>query len=262
MTLQYQKDGSGNKGDDTAYLIIKINGEEYVFNDGTKGTFNGSLNGLNATVVSTGTGKLSVDGVEVDYVLNEGKLNFILNNSMKVITVADGAFTQVQDGYAGEYTMPDGSKINLDGLGGVTDTNKTYVIDGTQITIYDGDTAINYGIDVDNKVFLSKSAFAGLIYQGKHYNNWDEGEANVVITFDDSSSITGTLTFKGQYSNVTFTFISGTVESGVLTLKDSSDKTLVFQLSNENKTMKVLSSSTAVSSSGFDAVGATLNLVQ
>lgn len=230
--------------------------------DGYQGTYTSN----DITIVIDGGGSLTVgDSTVADaYTAVDGKLIFTHNNQMHVITLdkAANTFAFVQDGYAGTYTLPDGTTtITLDGLGGAGD-NKTYVIDGTQITIYDGDTAINYGIDVDNKVFLSKSAFAGLIYQGEHYNSWDEGEANVVITFDDSSSITGTLTFKGQYSNVTFTFISGTVESGVLTLKDSSDKTLVFQLSNENKTMKVLSSSTAVSNSGFDAVGATLNLVQ
>ena len=230
--------------------------------DGYQGTYTSN----DITIVINGGGSLTVgDSTVADaYTAVDGKLIFTHNNQMHVITLdkAANTFAFVQDGYAGTYTLPDGTTtITLDGLGGAGD-NKTYVIDGTQITIYDGDTAINYGIDVDNKVFLSKSAFAGLIYQGEHYNSWDEGEANVVITFDDSSSITGTLTFKGQYTNVTFTFISGTVESGVLTLKDSSDKTLVFQLSNENKTMKVLSSSTAVSNSGFDAVGATLNLVQ
>ena len=235
LTLQYQKDGSGNKGDDTAYLIIKINGEEYVFNDGTKGTFNGSLNGSNATVVSTGTGKLSVDGVEVDYVLNEGKLNFILNNSMKVITVADGAFTQVQDGYAGEYTMPDGSKINLDGLGGVTDTNKTYVIDGTQITIYDGDTAINYGIDVANKLLLGKSIFAGLTFR--------HGTDNYhFIEFEDGVEIKGT--FKFQFSF--YAEFKGDLVGNKLTLTVTKDvgnmsggvgKTFVFDVSKGKITL-------------------------
>lgn len=257
LTLQYQKDGSGNIGDDTAYLIIKINGEEYVFNDGTKGTFNGSLNGLNATVVSTGTGKLSVDGVEVDYVLNEGKLNFILNNSMKVITVADGAFTQVQDGYAGEYTMPDGSKINLDGLGGVTDTNKTYVVNGKQITIYDGAESTTYGLDVANKTLSGKSLFAGLKFvhasSSKDYIEFNDdidisGKMSFTASGSHPSSYDGAIEFTGVLEGNTLTItvtkqtdgspisvgktLTFTVSNGTLTVKSASNMNSYWEISN------------------------------
>ena len=100
--------------------------------------------------------------------------------------------------------MPDNSTITLDGFGGAGD-GKTYVVNGANITIFDGETSTTYGIDVANKQFLGKSVFAGYTFSGTYYNEWDEANASVRIVFADSSTISGTI-YSGYGTSFYFEF--------------------------------------------------------
>ena len=124
---------------------------------------------------------------------------------MHVISVdkENGSFAYVQDGYAGEYTLPEGGTITLDGLGRVTGTTKTYVVSGTSISVYDGEAVTKYGIDVENKQFLGKSAFAGLTFNGTYKDSFGDSN-NCTITFNDEATIVGKIDC-GYYGAFEFT---------------------------------------------------------
>ena len=162
--------------------------------DGTQGTYTGTL----GTIVSEGTGTLTVGDTTVSYVLDSGKISFNYLNQYRVITVADGAYTVVADGLAGTYTLPDGTTTyTLDGYGTVTGVG-TYTLTGTTLTVYVGDTTETYGIDTENMKLLGKSQFAGYTFTGTYFDNWDECTTSLKIVFNDSSELSGTI-----YSNYT-----------------------------------------------------------
>ena len=115
------------------------------------------------------------------------------------------------------YALPDGAgNITLDGIGGAGD-GKTYVVSGTTVTVYDGDSSTNYGIDVENKVFLGKSIFAGLTFEGN----------SLQFVFEDGVEIGGTLstTTYPQY------------EYGFTAELDKATNTLTFTITSENYKM-------------------------
>lgn len=107
--------------------------------------------------------------------------------------------------------MPDNaSTITLDGFGGAGD-GKTYVVSGTNITIYDGATSTNYGLDVANKALLGKSVFAGYTFSGEYYDEYGEGNYTVEFIFDDASSLTGVLKISFWSAAFTATFDGNTI---------------------------------------------------
>lgn len=170
--------------------------------DGYQGTY--TFEGT--TIVVDGGGTLTVGASTSDsYVISDGKLVFAHNNRMHVISVdkENGSFAYVQDGYAGEYTLPEGGTITLDGLGRVTGTTKTYVVSGTSISVYDGEAVTKYGIDVENKQFLGKSAFAGLTFNGTYKDSFGDSN-NCTITFNDEATIVGKIDC-GYYGAFEFT---------------------------------------------------------
>ena len=189
--------------DSTGMPIVKKSGSEMLGNDGKEGVYNNGeaygqihLDGYGTITVGDATGSYTVDG---------DKVTFVVNNAMRVVTLGDGTYTKTLDGYEGTYTLPDESTLALDGYGNVTDTSKTYVVNGKNITVYDGETSTVYGLDVENKTFIGKSKFAGL--------RFDKGSADYIV-FDDSTDITGTMycgnagwyiTFTGTYDEATKT---------------------------------------------------------
>lgn len=190
----YDKDNS---------IYAKVVGKAVVLNDGKAGVYTNSdaygqihLDGFGTITVGEATGSYTLDG---------DKVTFVVNNAMRVITLAGSAYTKTLDGYEGTYTLPDASTLALDGYGNVTGTTKTYVVSGTNITIFDGETSTAYGLDVANKMLLGKSKFAGL--------RFDKASADYIV-FDDSTDITGTMycgytswyiTFTGTYDEATKT---------------------------------------------------------
>lgn len=196
------------KGDTTIETLGYLNGT-FVKNDGKEGSYNNTSDDAYGVIYINGYGTLTVGGQQVAYTLDGNKATFVLNNAMRVITLGDGTYTKALDGYEGTYTLPDESTLALDGYGNVTGTSKTYVVSGNNITINDGETSVKYGLDVDNKVLLGKSIFAGLTYRygSKVYD---------YITFDDDVNISGTL---GMGSNNWVTkFGSGEVNGNELTV--------------------------------------------
>lgn len=184
--------------------IFKKVGTEIMLGDGLGGTFTGDY----GEIVTDGYGGLTIGSVKAEYEVIDKtakKIKFVAANAMRVVALGDGVYSKVSDGYAGEYTLPDGeTKITLDGFGGAGD-GKTYVVNGSNVTIFDGETSTNYGIDVANKQFLGKSVFAGYTFSGTYYNEWDEANASVRIVFADSSTISGTI-YSGYGTSFYFEF--------------------------------------------------------
>lgn len=183
--------------------IAKVVGKTVIGNDGLTGTYTGDY----GEIIVDGYGNVTVGGVAVDYtVVAERTIKFVAANSMKevIVDLGNGTYAKVLDGYEGTYTLPDNSTITLDGFGGAGD-GKTYVVNGANITIFDGETSTTYGIDVANKQFLGKSVFAGYTFSGTYYNEWDEANASVRIVFADSSTISGTI-YSGYGTSFYFEF--------------------------------------------------------
>lgn len=222
--------------DSKGNVIIKKNGNEMVENDGKGGTYaNADAYG---DIVLNGYGTLTVNGASVAYTLDGNNVMFVANNAMRVVTLGSGTYTKALDGYQGTYTLPDGStSIMLDGYGNVTGTTKTYVVNGSNVTIYDGETSTAYGIDVDGKTFLGKSVFAGLTYRygTKVYD---------YIKFDDGVDISGEM---GMGANNWITkFKDGVINGNELTVTVvscncggiSAGQTIVFTIDGDTLTIK------------------------
>ena len=184
-----------------------------VGSDGKAGTYTGEY----GEIVVDGYGTLTIGSETTVYTLDGNNITFVIGGKKSVVVaLGEGTYTKVEDAYKGTYTLPDNAgTIMLDGFGGAGD-GKTYVVSGTNITIFDGATSTNYGLDVANKTLLGKSKFAGLTFVGSGYK----------LVFDDSSAITcsfTTTTFpRYEYvfeatleGNVlTFTVVSETVNLG------------------------------------------------
>lgn len=196
--VMYDKDGKA---------FIKKSGSAMVYNDGMNGTYTATEDKGLGSIILDGYGSVTIGETTVSYDIDGTKITFVYNNRMYVLTLATGTYTQVQDGYQGTYTMPDGSTtVTLDGYGAIDGTTKTYVVNGTTVTVYDGETSTNYGIDTTDKKLLGKSIFAGLTFTGNSYT----------ITFDDSPAISGKFA-SSSYPKYEYNF-TGTYVDGVLTI--------------------------------------------
>lgn len=168
--------------------IAKVVGKTVIGNDGLTGTYTGDY----GEIIVDGYGNVTVGGVAVDYtVIAERTIKFVAANSMKevIVDLGNGTYAKVLDGYEGTYALPDNSTITLDGFGGAGD-GKTYVVNGSNVTIFDGETSTTYGIDVANKQFLGKSVFAGYTFTGSYKDVWGDTAAFSIV-FDDSPEIKG-----------------------------------------------------------------------
>lgn len=168
--------------------IAKVVGKTVIGNDGLTGTYTGDY----GEIIVDGYGNVTVGGVAVDYtVIAERTIKFVAANSMKevIVDLGNGTYAKVLDGYEGTYTLPDSSTITLDGFGGAGD-GKTYVVNGSNVTIFDGEISTTYGIDVANKQFLGKSVFAGYTFTGSYKDVWGDTAAFSIV-FDDSPEIKG-----------------------------------------------------------------------
>lgn len=173
-----------------------------VGSDGKAGTYTGEY----GEIVVDGYGTLTIGGATVAYTVDGNNITFVAANAMRTVALGEGTYTKVEDAYKGTYTLPDNAgTIMLDGFGGAGD-GKTYVVNGTNITIFDGATSTTYGLDVANKTLLGKSIFAGLKFVSSTYK----------VVFDDSTSITGKFT-STTYPSYEYGF-TGTIEGNVLTI--------------------------------------------
>ena len=174
-----------------------------VGSDGKAGTYTGDY----GAIVVDGYGTLTIGSETTVYTLDGNNITFVIGGKKSVVVaLGEGAYTKVSDGYNGTYTLPDNAgTITLDGFGGAGN-GKTYVVSGTNITIFDGETSTTYGLDVANKTLLGKSIFAGLTFVGSTYK----------VVFDDSTSITGKFT-STTYPSYEYGF-TGTIEGNLLTI--------------------------------------------
>lgn len=177
-------------------------GTTFIGSDGKSGTYTGNY----GEIVLDGYGMLTIGSETTAYTLDGNNITFVIGGKKSVVVaLGEGAYTKVSDGYNGTYTLPDNAgTITLDGFGGAGN-GKTYVVRGTNITIFDGETSTTYGLDVANKALLGKSIFAGLTFKGEYYSNWDDANVKVEITFSDSSDISGVMysNNKSYYFNFT-----------------------------------------------------------
>lgn len=189
-------------GSDGNVLYVYENGSILVA-DGLDGTYTGDY----GEIVVDGYGTLTIGGATVAYTVDGNNITFVAANAMRTVALGEGTYAKVEDAYKGTYTLPDNAgTIMLDGFGGAGN-GKTYVVSGTNITIFDGATSTTYGLDVANKTLLGKSKFAGLTFTKSSANE---------IKFDDSSSISGTMLCGS--SGWTVTFADGVLEGNELTV--------------------------------------------
>lgn len=218
-------------GSDGNVLYVYENGSILVA-DGLDGTYTGDY----GAIVVDGYGTLTIGGATVAYTVDGNNITFVAANAMRTVALGEGTYTKVEDAYKGTYTLPDNAgTIMLDGFGGAGD-GKTYVVNGTNITIFDGATSTTYGLDVANKTLLGKSKFAGYVFT---HNN-----AANAITFNDSSDIAGVMTC----GNVgwTVTFADGVVNGNELTVTVTAQvgtgveigSNIVFTISGNTLTIK------------------------
>lgn len=174
-----------------------------VGSDGKAGTYTGDY----GAIVVDGYGTLTIGSETTVYTLDGNNITFVIGGKKSVVVaLGEGTYTKVSDGYNDTYTLPDNAgTITLDGFGGAGD-GKTYVVSGTNITIFDGAKSTTYGLDVANKKLLGKSIFAGLKFVSSTYK----------VVFDDSTSITGKFT-STAYPSYEYGF-TGTIEGNVLTI--------------------------------------------
>lgn len=204
----------------TELITVAYNGTTFVGSDGKNGTYTAA--DAYGDLVVDGYGNVTVGGTSVTYTLDGDNITFIANNAMRTVALGTGTYTKVQDGYQGEYTLPDSSDaLALDGYGNVTGTTKTYVVNSSNITIYDGESSVTYGIDVANHAFLGKSKFAGYTFTGTYYDEYDEKKNDIQITFDDGTAISGifeTITYPQYKIKFTATFDGKTL---IMTLTEN-----------------------------------------
>lgn len=193
-------------GSDGNVLYVYENGSILVA-DGLDGTYTGDY----GEIVVDGYGTLTIGGATVAYTVDGNNITFVAVNAMRIVALGEGTYTKVEDAYKGTYTLPDNAgTITLDGFGGAGN-GKTYVVSGTNITIFDGETSTTYGLDVANKTLLGKSIFAGLTFVGSTYK----------VVFDDSTSITGKFT-STTYPSYEYGFTC-TIEGNLLTITITSE---------------------------------------
>lgn len=219
--------------DATGKAIAKKSGSTMLNNDGKNGSYTGTEFG---EVILDGYGTITVSEQSVAYTLNEDKTQatFVLNNSMKVIALGNGTYTLALDGYQGPYTLPDKSTLKLDGHGNAG--TGTYVVNGANITIYNGEASTTYGLDVEGKKLLGKSIFAGLTFKSSSYSITFDDDVQAKGTFKSSTWPTYEYGFTAEYANGVLTItitsenysmgfvgktITATVSDGKLTFTSS-----------------------------------------
>ena len=185
-------------------IIAKVVSKVIIESDGLTGTYTGEY----GDAVVDGVGGIAVGGANGEYtIIDKGakKIKIVVANAMRVVTLGDGTYAKVLDGYEGTYTLPDNTTITLDGYGGAGN-GKTYVVENkTEIKIYDGEASTTYGLDTENKKFLGMSVFAGLTFSGTFYDESWEQTTKLRIEFDKSSIISGII-YSGSGTTYYFKF--------------------------------------------------------
>lgn len=226
-----------------------------------------SADGLGGTYSNETLGSISVDGygtitfadnTTAEYVVANNKLTYVRNNQMFIIELANESYTQVLDGNEGTYTSEGLDSITLDGYGHYTKGSEsgTYVVEGTNVTLYANGSQTGIGIDVTNKTYVTKSIFAGLTFVGSEDCN--EYQSKLKITFTDSASISGTFALASvDYNTASFT---GTYDADSKTLTLNLTHSTNSDLNNKTVVLKVESGKLTITSSNTSGNAYTLSV--
>lgn len=215
----------------TSELVLTANGQVvakckatgetsygYAFDDGRSGTYTGSLNGADATVVLDGYGYATVNGVNGTYTYDETNDNFtvVCDENTYIVEIDGTSLTQVLDGYQGTYAGAKGELV-LTGWGEATldGTPITYVVKSGFLAITSGEEVINVNVDTTNNTYsvASLSIFAGYTFEGEYTDNLGDVSSLYVI-FDETVAISGIIWcgYIDGYASHSFNF-TGTYDS-------------------------------------------------
>ena len=179
--------------------------------DGNQGTY--TLTDSFTIVVDGHGGVVCDSDASVAYtVLENGNLTFAKAGTRTVVVSLDkanGTYAFVADGYAGTYTLPDNTTIEFFG-NGTAENGKTYVVDGTNVTIFENGVGTKYKADFQAKTLEEPGfSFAGKRFQKDMYS---------YIVFDNTESISGKLYFETEEGSADITFKNATFDGSVLTI--------------------------------------------
>lgn len=242
----------------------------YVFDDGKGGTYTGSVNGVNSSVVLDGYGNATINAEGVEPVVatysfdNEGKLVLTINSKEYKFNVGEeNALTQILDGLEGTYTYGELSLV-LTGYGVATlgDTNCTYdVITGTKIKVVVGEVETVILLDTEKKTASDIKALEGTYTakykfscNGKKY----EATTKLEFTTDGKCKISSTSEdhddyYYGCYDSYMPSFIGSydyVIDGTTITLTKG-DNNFVFTLADDKSTITLVSTSYSSSSQGM-----------
>ena len=206
-------------------VVAKYGGSEsgFVNDDGAKGTYTGSLNGVNANVVLNGFGKANVSfngaaSVEGTYKVEDDVITLEANGVTYKFTHVDGTLTQVLDGYEGTYTNGENT-LTLTGWGDATfnGASTTYTLNGDMIIFMNGSEEVYCYVNRSTQTYeiATMSKFSGLTFTGTHKDVWNDDEP-ISFAFDNGVLITGTVKF--GYSSSYSTTFSGTLTGDTLVI--------------------------------------------
>ena len=212
-------------------------------------------------------GQLELNGYGVATLVEESG-TYVVDNGVVVVTIAETNYyfnvetethtytitNEPTDGLEGTYSGELGELV-LDGYGVATLAGEsgTYTVEGTVITI--NLPSATYTVSLSGSEYLTNSKFSGYVFSGTYYDEWDEANSSVSITFDVSPSISGTLkagymftwsftaTFDEETNTLTLTVvetntgssyvgkvITATLEGNTLTLQnDFNTNTYTFE---------------------------------
>ena len=242
----------------------------YVFDDGKGGTYSGSVNGKNSSVVLDGFRNATINAEEAEPVVatysfdNEGKLVLTINSKEYKFNVGEeNALTQILDGLEGTYTYGELSLV-LTGYGVATlgDTNCTYdVITGTKIKVVVGEVETVILLDTENKTASDIITLEGT-YTAKYnfYCGWAQYEATTTLVFTTDGKCKISLSSPEHdydhydYECVYDTSFTGSYDYvivGTTITLTKGDNNFVFTLAGDKLTITLVSTTYPSSSQGM-----------
>ena len=196
---------------DTVLREFKVVNSSVVRNDGRAGTYSGSVNGKNSSVVLDGYGNATINAEGVEPVLatyafdSEGKLVLTINSKEYKFSVGEGnALTQILDGFEGSYSTDiEGKTLVITGYGvcSIGETSGTYTIDENMVVVTINDVVSYYLLNREEdtatklsyKITNGGSAYNiySFKYTGTQWEstNTDENSTKSVIKITAFSSV-------------------------------------------------------------------------
>lgn len=206
--------------------------------DGNQGTY--TLTDSFNIVVDGHGGVVCDSDASVAYtVLENGNLTFAKSGTRTIVVSLDkvnGTYAFVADGYAGTYTLPDNTTIEFYG-NGTAENGKTYVVDGTNVTIFENGVGTKYKADFESKTLEEPGfSFAGKKFKKDNFS---------YIEFSNTDDISGRFYFEDDTNKSYVRFSGATFDGTELTLvvaggdqNFNKGKTVVFTYSDGKLVLK------------------------